>query len=403
MRFFAGLFTALFITAAAAFAQHVVPVKVTFGSGSSTELPLRLVNSLVIVEGTVNGKTGNFIFDTGAESTVVDSAFSAKAGLRQSGKTTGTGSSGTATAGVMKGARVELGGVSSSGITLYALDLSSFTPSFGFVIDGIIGNDIIGSVVAEIDYKNKVLRLIRPDTFAAPRSAEVVPLTIKRNLPFVRAEITPLGRKSIPALMEIDTGSTGAVLLNGPFVRKNDLIQTLRTRIDNKTGGVGGTGTSVVGRLSTIGLGQRSLKEPIVVLYTGTKGDNASSAYDGLIGGGIFRRFRMTVDLPGRRLFLEPGTGVDEPFDMDMSGLEILADGTDLKTFLVDEVRPNSAGAKAGIEEGDTITAIDGKAAADLGLEEIHRLMRQSGATYDVTLDRKGKAFHVRLTLTSVI
>jgi membrane-associated protease RseP (regulator of RpoE activity) len=152
-----------------------------------------------------------------------------------------------------------------------------------------------------------------------------------------------------------------------------------------------------------LSFGKLVVLRPIAVLYTGTKGDNASREYDGLIGGGIFRRFKMTVDIPGRRLFLEPGPNVDEPFDMDMSGLEILADGPDLKTFLVDEVRPDSAGAKAGILEGDTIEAIDGQRAQELGIDEIHRLLRKDGGSYDVTVLRKGMAVHVRLVLKRVI
>ncbi|HEY2848211.1 MAG TPA: retropepsin-like aspartic protease, partial [Pyrinomonadaceae bacterium] len=218
--------TLVILASGATCGQHSVSAKVLFSNGNSTELPFRLVNNLVIVQASVNGRSGNFIFDTGAESTVVDIGFAAKTGLKQSGKTTGNGASCTATAGVFKGARVELGGLRTGGLTVYSLPLDSFAPSFGFPIDGIIGNDIIGSVVAEIEYLKNKLCLMHPAAFKPP-IADTIPLTMAGHLPFVKARVTPVGHEPLSVLMEIDTGSTGVILLNAPFVKRRGLVATL--------------------------------------------------------------------------------------------------------------------------------------------------------------------------------
>jgi hypothetical protein len=356
------------------------------------------------VDARVNdSRPGTFIFDTGAESTVVDTAFASTAGLKRTGKTIGTGATGTATAGVMKNATVTTGDLRSSGMTVYSLPLESFTPTFGVKIDGIIGNDIIGSVVAEIDYRKGKLRLVTPSAFKTPSHADLVSLLITDGLPFIKTFVTPVGGAPISGFMEIDTGSTGAVLLNSPFVRKHGILRSLRVSIEKKTGGVGGTGTSRVGRLAALKLGSTTLNEPIAVLYTGTKGDNASSEYDGLIGGGVFKRFKMTVDIGGKRLFLEPEANVADRFDVDMSGMEVLADGPDLKEMLIDEVTPGSAAALAGIRGGDKLVEIDGKRVDEIGFDDVKRLMRQDGANYDIAVVRKGKTLHLRLQLRRMI
>ncbi|MFL6374307.1 MAG: aspartyl protease family protein [Pyrinomonadaceae bacterium] len=387
-----------------AFAQRSDPGDLAFTSGTSTELPFRTVNNLILITASVNGsKPGTFIFDTGAESTVVDTAFADSLRLKKSGKTTGNGAAGSATAGVIKNANITVGGLRAAGMTVYSLPLGSFTPSFAVPIDGIIGNDIIGKVVAQIDYAKGVLRLIQPSVFSAPTNADMVPLLIDGGLPFIKTDVTPISGKPIDARMEIDTGSTGAVLLNSPFVQKHALVKTLPASLEKKTGGVGGTGASRVGRLSSLKFGTTTLRDPIVVLYSGTKGDNASSEYDGLIGGGVLRRFKITVDIMGKRLFLEPQPNVGDRFDTDMSGMELLADGPDLKEILIDEVTPGSAAAVAGIRGGDKLMEVDGRPVTVLGLEEVKRLFRQDGTSYEVTVLRKGKPLHYRVQLKRLI
>jgi len=389
------------LSGAFVYTQRSSSTRFAFGSGTSTELPFSITQNLILVKASVNGSTpGTFIFDTGAESTVVDAAFARSAGLTQSGKMTATGSAGSATAGIIKNASVQVGSLSAAGLTVYSLPLDSFTPGFGMRIDGIIGNDIIKHVVADIDYDGQIIRLIEPSAFRPSKSAVIIPLEIQGGLPMIRTEIASSDGRRLPALMEIDTGSTGAVLINSPFVRRHRLLRSLHV-VPRKSGGVGGTGTSMVGRLATLRFGEAILREPIAVFYTDVRGDNASRAYDGLIGGGVLRRFRVTVDLRGKRLFIQPGADVGRPFETDMSGMELLADGDDLRTILIDDV--SGAAAETGIHGGDVLIGIDGTLAKELGIEKIRTLMRQSGASYDLTVSRDGKLLHFRLTLKRVI
>src|SRR5207237_10918957 len=66
-------------------------VDISVGTGQVT-VPFRSADNLVIVEARVNGSgPGWFIFDTGAERTVIDAEFAAAAGLKRSGTSVGTG------------------------------------------------------------------------------------------------------------------------------------------------------------------------------------------------------------------------------------------------------------------------------------------------------------------------
>lgn len=401
MRYFAVI---LFTLSACSwgFTQAPVSPNIEFPP-KPVHLPFRLANNLVLLEVRVNGsEPGWFIFDTGAESTVLDAGLTKMFGIRQLGKTVANGAAGSATAGIVKGITLEFSGIKLTNLTGYTLPLASFGPTFGVKISGIIGNDIIAKMIAEIDYLSYTLTLYQPDAFVPDAKAEVLPLTISGNLPFVQVQIAPYGRKSISAKMEIDTGSSGSVLFNGPFVRNHRLISSLVAKMASKTGGVGGTGTSIVGRIANLRFGKSQLSEPIAILYKGTKGDNASSDYGGLLGGAIFRRFKLTIDMSGRRLFLQPNIRLAEPFETDMSGMDLLADKNELKSILINEVKPQSAAARSNIRGGDVLTSVNGRNASDLGIQEVRHLMRVAGE-YDLILTRGSRVITCHLSLKRVV
>lgn len=360
-------------------------------------------NNLVVVEASVNGgRTGWFIFDTGAESTVVDAAFARAMKLTASGKTVGTGSAGTATAGIVKNIRLDIGDIAASKLTVYTLPLDFLAKGLGVKIAGIIGNDVIGKLVAEIDYRTKRLLLYPPDSFWPLKGSETLPLEVRDGLPFVEVPVDAGNGKTTTARMEIDTGSTGALLFNAPFVQKQKLISLVGPTMASRTGGVGGSGTSLVARVKSVALGTSRIVEPLATLYTGVKGDNASTKYDGLLGGAIFRRYRIVVDMPGRKFSILPNLHFDEPFETDMSGLDLVADGPNLDRIVVDEVKTGSVAAKAGVRGGETIRSVNGRPADEIGLQEVRRILREEGEV-DLELARGRRVFTVQLVLKRVI
>src|SRR5437763_6458140 len=126
-----SLATIAFILAAPAVSFGQTPKHVTQGpdvsfvsTGRQTEIPFTIANNLVVLKASVNGSTPAwFIFDTGAESTIIDAALAKSLSLKQSGTTVGTGSAGSATAGVIRGATLQVGDLKATDITLYSLAL----------------------------------------------------------------------------------------------------------------------------------------------------------------------------------------------------------------------------------------------------------------------------------------
>ena len=212
-----------------------------------------------------------------------------------------------------------------------------------------------------------------------------------------------LGGQTFSGLFEIDTGSTGAVQINTPFVRRHNLLSLAKQSRKENLGGVGGTAEAVATRLESVTLGQYRLTNSIGKLSLAKQGDYSSRRYDGLFGGPIFRRFKLVVDLSRRRITFQPNGSLNDPFEADMSGLELVADGDDLATYIIDDLDPETPATEAGIKGGETLLAIDGRPASQFSLEEIRRMFMYDGREYDLTLKRDANTIHVKLRLRRLV
>jgi Aspartyl protease/PDZ domain len=379
---------------------EVVP-RVRFASGKSAlKIPFELFGNLILLQVRVNNSDSlRFILDTGADTSVIDARRAKALRLEPQGKIVASGAAGSAEATFTKGVSVSLSGVELLDQTIYVLPLDSLS-ALGRKIDGVLGNDVLKEFVVEIDYLAGTINLYEPQSYRYSGSGEFIPLMMDDGLLFVRASITPQGLAPIEAKCEIDSGSTGAILLNTPFVQRHNLLATVPKAIQTNTGGVGGTAKMLRGRVNNVKLGRFVIDHPITHFSQATQGDYASSKYDGLIGDQILRRFKVIVDYSRRRMLLEPTAHFAEPYEIDMSGIELVADGDDL---LIDDVDENSSAAEAGVKGGDVLLAINGRPAAEFTLDQIRTMFMQDGKEYLLRLKRDGKVLQIKLKLKRII
>jgi hypothetical protein len=371
---------------------------------SSLEIPFELSNNLVLLQVRVNDSAPVwFIFDTGAESTVIDAELAKMLRLKPAGKIVGTGGAGTAEAVRFKSVSMRLPNIEISNLTIYGLPIDSFSAPLGKKIGGVIGYDIIKEFVVEIDYVAHKINLYKPESYQYSGAGGIFPLTFEENMPFIQASVGFEGRAAISGKFEIDSGSTGAVLFNTPFVKKHELLKSVAQTNETRIGGIGGTAQAFLGRVKSITLGRFTLEKAVARFSRSARGDYASAKYDGLIGGEILRRFKTIFDYSRKRMILEPNAQFSEPFEIDMSGMELLADGDDLSTILVDDVKPNSPAAEGGVRGGDVITTIDNHPVEEFTLEEIRQMFKQDGREYLLNLKREGKAVQAKIKLRRFI
>ena len=369
-----------------------------FTSGhSSLGVPFELANNLIIVKVRVNSsKPLHFIFDTGASISVIDPQSAKALRLRAKGKLELEATGGSVQSGLIGPVSLSLTGVTVFNQTLATVDLDVIAPLFGFKIDGIIGHDFINNFVVEIDYSAGLMNLYETSSYTYSGAGESIPVELVEKTPFARGRIVLSGREPIEGKFEVDTGGTGILGLNTPFVNKHKMLETLTSHAESKLGGAGGSSAAVKAHVHAVEVGSLVIKNPLVVFAQGTEGNEGSTESDGELGGGFFGQFKMILDYSRSKIILERNENVSTI--RDLSGLEIVAEPPRFRTYIVNSVAADSPASAVGVQEEDTIMAVDGQSTARLTLRELRRLFTRPGERV-LSVKRASKTIHLRLQL----
>ena len=144
-----------------------------------TGVPLReLPTGHHVVEVTLNGRRGTFVLDTGANATVLHSAFAPQFALsdRAIARGPAVGVGGSRSAVQVRIESFSIGPVPIRQRRIMTTDLSGLTsllePIAGHPIHGIVGQDVMKEHRAVVDVRDPAVHLIEADSDPAPVAAE---------------------------------------------------------------------------------------------------------------------------------------------------------------------------------------------------------------------------------------
>ena len=368
---------------------------------SLVTIPFEMVNRHIVLKVRVNNSQPlSFLLDTGDQFAIINLDRAKELGLKLQGEIHMGGAGSTVSTGsFVRDSSFTIPGFPgfSQPLTL-ALPIGRMAPRFGQDFDGIIGSEFIKQFVLELDYQARVIKLYDKDKFNYAGPGESIPITLNSaGHPIIEAEVTPIGSAPVTGKFVLDVGSGGALALYSPFVAGHNLLSANLPTI--KAIGVGGAGGEVVariGRVSELKIGRFRISQPITLFAEDKVGAFADPALTGNIGQQIVSKFRLLLDYSRQRIIFEPNDSFNKSFDRAFGGLSIVAEGKDYRTFRVADVLENSPGTEAGLQRDDVITAIDGKAAADLSLTGILELFERPVA-YKLSVRRGERMLQVTL------
>jgi len=376
-----------------------VPVAdLQFASGqSASRIPFEFVGNHIYVRAHVNDSEHLwFLLDTGATASYFDVQRATALGLAGQDNS-------------IKRASLSLPGVKVFNQN-FSIQRLGFWTYDGHAVDGLLGYDFINRFVVEIDYANKTVSLHEPHSYKYSGSGESVPLVMLEDdsggkVPLMRVKITQHGRAAIEGKFIADTGVRSAVSFNTPFGASNKLLQFAHKTIQAPLGGGSMVRESKqpVGRVSSVQLGRFTFKNPVAIFFQDKKGVIASPEFDGVIGGEILRRFRVIYDYSRQQMILEPNRFLSKSEEYDMSGMLLVAEGADFKTFKVKQTIEGSPASVAGLREGDIISAVDGKPALNLTLERVRQMFKKKGRSYRLNIERGAQMIQTKIKLKRLI
>lgn len=368
-------------------------------------VPFELNSNKIYLEARVGSEKRWFILDSGAPVTFLDRELAVALGLDTKGDSEHAGLGATPVEiGAATGVVLQLGKLELPARDVQIMPLDAVLRRFeGRAVGGLVGNDIISSYVIEIDYERNLLRWYDPSTFEYRGPGKEVPVTFEGHA-FIRARLTPPGRPPVEGNFLLDVGVRNAFMLYAPFVRKHDLLPDAAHTLFVTVGcGVGGEVRSYVGRMQSCELGGFGLEQPIATLSKDAEGLQSTDQYDGILGAELLKHFKLYLDFSRNRIYLEPSGAFRQPFEFDMSGLFVTAEGADLRQFQVLRVIDGSPASAAGIREGDEIVAVDGRPASEFNLEALRNRFVEAGKQRELAVRRGAQTLQVRITLRKLV
>lgn len=376
--------------------QPPPPIHPHFERGDSVAVSgVELFDRIVYLPVRVNGAGPfTFVLDTGAGAfSALDQAVADALDLRSELMVKG-GGAGNDIVDINRADSVALSldGLSFAPRAVMAITLHRMDPHWGKKKDGLVGGDLLSSLVTRIDYRHSALVFHDASSYEYKGPGEAIPLQIYDGFIFVSARVLLYDREeAVESLFMVDTG-VRITTFNNPFSRANGLADQSPATVQGVTGfGLGGVSRGIVGRVRGIGIGSVLIENPVTIFSTDEGGALADPNFSGIIGADILSRFNVVFDYARQRMHLEKSEVFAEPFEYDMSGIRFVMEGTRFEVLKVFSVFDGSPAAAAGVSPGDVVTAIDGRDASSFTRESLRRYLEREGAQVRLTI-RQGDA-----------
>jgi predicted aspartyl protease len=340
----------------------------------------------IVLTAQLNGVAADVVLDSGAGGIVLDRGLADRLGLKAQQGFTAVGVTGSAQGAVAQGVTITLNNLTVRTSQSTIFDLTQVSAAAGRPVLAIVGRDLLGTLVADIDFPRKRLAFYGRDGEPRIQGGTDIPLTVG-NFRLREIPVSIEGRPPIQAVF--DLGSDTPVYLSPAYAAQAGLLAGKATST-SLSAGVEGMEENRVAVVETVKIGHTLVHEvPIEVPR------NWNQSADAFVGLPILRRFRLVIDFSHDRLTIVPDAdAVNDAFRKDRSGIGAMPSNGRLTIIHIAEHSPAEA---AGLRVGDEITSINGQ---QIDAEYIKRRPREgskpAGTIFSLTL-KDGR--NVRLVL----
>ncbi len=278
-----------------AFERPRVRPAAVFSADAPSALEVRRADTgNLLVRAKLDGEELWFLLDTGAGANVLDAALETRSKPERLGGIGVSGVGGAVDAALRRYERLELGPLAIDAPVFLTTDLSDLDGPLGCDVSGILGFDVFARCVAVFRAAESRIDIHDPETFEGP-GIHWERATLAERVPVVRVVL-----EGNVGHFKIDTGSNGAVEVQGPAIERWGLLDGREVRASH-SGGIGGTIETLEGEVASFELGGRrfvNLTAEFIDVEAGVHADG----YDGNIGLDLLDEFEVVFDYVHERI-----------------------------------------------------------------------------------------------------
>ncbi|MGH1517464.1 retropepsin-like aspartic protease [Chryseobacterium sp. JK1] len=268
---------------------------------SPTVVPFSLENHSIYMYCKVNDSAHvKFLFDTGADGSVINVNSKKKLNLKVDGTSENQGSNGTNTVEYSSHNTVQFGNIDKKDVLL------TLIPYHSANFDGVFGTDLMQGKIVEIDYHKNEIRFYEENTTTLDLSGyEKMKLHLIDNYPAIESTIT-VNSKEYSGIFGLDSGADDALTIAAPFAKKNELAKVMK-KIGKATaqGSDGSVYEMPVVICPSIQFAQKYLYNVPVTLSGSTEGMDATEKMAGFFGNQFLKRFNTIIDFKNQFIYFK--------------------------------------------------------------------------------------------------
>ncbi len=405
------------------------------------KIPFELSHNLIIVDVVFNNVNLKMIADTGADESILFSLPSNDSILIKETeviKIKGVGKNDLIDAYLAKGNKLKIKKITNNNFDILIvpdqqIDIVNIT---GVQINGILGSSFFEPFLVELDYVSKCFILHKnPKKLTRKlKKFKNVPVTLEDKKPYLNIPVAIENKPKVLKLL-LDTG-----MADGLWLFENEYIICNSNYFEDILGyGLSGVVFGKRSKVKEIVLSDYYIENALVSypakdFFEGLK---ISNGRNGSLGGQFLKRFNWFFDYKNNKVYFKKNKLYDQPFEYNMSGLEIQHKGSqwvkyevtaqDRKSNEVDKVfsfsenivnykyelkpiyeiyavRENSPAFRAGLRAGDQVIKINGKKAINLKIDFFNDLfISEVGKEINLVVDRKGKYLTFKFNLEKIL
>lgn len=417
-----------------------------FSKKERVTIPFQFINNLIFIPLKVNGVDLTFLLDTGVEESILFSLEDKEElkfnnvekiklrGLGSSDFIEGLKSSGNQV--VFKDAIVD----QKHDIYIILDEEFNFSGSVGIPVNGIIGYQFFRNFKVEINYLTQKIYIHNPSKEIKKRKINKfleVDIFFHNNKPYYSSQFEFEDQK-VEGKLLLDIGNSDAFWFFSNRIKNytfsNQSFEDFLGKGFN--GDIFGKRT----KLDSFSFENFSFKNPYVAIPDSTSLYNIKWAENriGSIGGEVFKRFNIIFDYKNSKLYLKKNKKFNDPFEYNMSGIEInhaglqwiqeevkmnilttdktsyenLTKGSDsfkykfvLKPiYIIANIRKDSPADLCGLKKGDIIVSINSHGTDRYSLQEVNNLLKsQDGKKINFEVDRGNRRMQFTFYLKSIL
>lgn len=394
-------------------------------------IPFTFVDNLIIVPVEINGTKLNMLLDSGSEPSLIFS-FPENDTIQlyntKKIKISGMGNEEMAEGIYSDKNTANVNGYKNNQFDLLViLDESlNFSSRIGIPVNGVLGYSFFKNYVIEIDYEKERITIYKDRKILKKKrmaSFTSLPITVVNDRAYLNVR-AKLDQNEFDLKLLVDTG-----LGDGLWLFENETMKSNDNYFEDVLGeGIGGTVFGKKSRLDELEFSGFKFKSPLVSYpdTTSYRQLRLVRNRNGSLGGAMLKRFTMMMDYNGGQLYLKKNSYYNDPFNYNMSGIEIqhggiewikevdkIRDDRSVNTLNVNDialdsntlkykftlkpvyeiasVRKGSPAEIAGLKPGDKLKRINRKNVGNLSKQKIDELLQEEdGKMMEVEVDRKG-------------